>query len=124
MTNKKLEKNEVAKFCGVTSETLRNWGKTQVQEGIKFYPPFGRHNLLKGAYLATYLYKYAESEEGAEHYNNAEFLNNNIKGAISTLEALKNPNLDKELKAKLLESAIGSLINIKEIAEFINNPKI
>ena len=49
---------QVAEFVGVEDRTLRNWKKPQITDGAKFYPPTGRHNLYKGARIATYLLDY------------------------------------------------------------------
>ena len=70
---------QVCKFVGVSDQTLINWKKSQIVDGAKFYPPTGRHNLYKGARIATYLLDYPtytdeDGEEVSEMNNRLEVL--------------------------------------------------
>jgi len=70
MKLKELTDLKVAKFVGVTNRTLQNWKRPPKNNA---FLPFGKHNLYKGARLATYLLMYKEGEEETEEiYNNLE----------------------------------------------------
>ncbi len=71
---------QICKFTGVSDQTLINWKRPRIlPNGTKFYPPTGRHNLYKGARIATYLldyptYKDEDGEEVSEMNNRLEIL--------------------------------------------------
>ncbi len=127
----KLTDLEIAEFCGVTDATLRNWKKTKEEGGIKFYPPYGRHNLYKGAKIATFLLKYADNDEESEHYNNLELLASNAEALADYLKMLQKPDLEENIKKSLLKSAtdaaktvndiVKELVEIDNISSLANN---
>ena len=111
----KLTDLEIAEFCGVTDATLRNWKKPKVEGGVKFYPPYGRHNLYKGAKMAAYLLKYTDNGEEAEHFNNLELLTSNAEALEDYLKMLQRDDLEESVKKSLLKSGTDACKTIKKI---------
>ena len=56
MMKKILIKN-IAKFCGVTPAALQKWKRPlTAEDGVKYLPPTGKHNLFYGCRIITYLF--------------------------------------------------------------------
>jgi len=110
----KLTDKEIAKFNGVTDATLRNWKKPKQEGDVKFFPPYGKHNLYRGAKLATYLLKY-EKEDNKENdvfdnqINNLELLRSNIQIIRDYIDMVINrDDLDDKIKSSLLKTSLDS----------------
>ena len=74
-----------AEFNGVSKSTLIRWKTYETVDGVKFLPPFGKHNLYKGARLATYLFSHDfQNEEEMEWENNFK----KIKEAVEELKEI------------------------------------
>jgi len=112
---KKITDLQIAEFVGVTDATLRNWKRPLEEDGLKYYPPTGKHNLYKGAKIATYLLKYTDNGEEAEHYNNLEILKSNTEALEDYLKMLNREDLEENIKKSLLKSALDATKTIKEI---------
>ena len=93
---------KVADFTGVTTRTLQNWKKPKEENGIRYYPPVGKHNLYIGARLATYLL----------HNDTDTKPNNNLEDLVLSVSKLKD-------LANLVEKECNSKY-IKDLKEEIN----
>ena len=66
--NPKLQINElpikeVTEFNGLSPSMIHKWREIKPDEnGLKFRPTTGKHNLAKGSFLSTYFYKYGDEE--------------------------------------------------------------
>ncbi len=85
----RLTDKEVAEFVGVEDRTLRNWKKPQkVVDGAAVYLPHGRHNLYRGAKMATYLLDYPEDGDGySEPYNRLDMLQERLQQVEALIDA-------------------------------------
>ena len=60
---KGLPIKEVTEFNGLSSSMIYKWREIKENEnGLKFRPATGKHNLAKGSFLSTYFYKYRDKE--------------------------------------------------------------
>jgi len=116
---KKITDLEVAEFVGVSDKTIRNWREPQEEDGVKFYPPYGRHNLLKGAKIATYLLKYEDNGEEAEHFNRLEILRSNIEALEDYLKIIERDDIEEHVKKSLIQTARGVVENVTDIVKNI-----
>jgi len=95
-----------AEFNCVSKSTLIRWKTPQETEGVKFHPPFGKHNLYKGARLATYLFSHDfQNKEKMEWENNFE----KIKEAV------------EELKEIVKEEKLSPLVDFIKAVEKIDS---
>jgi len=110
-----MDLEKVARFNGIKEEELNSW-KQPIQEGnIKFYPPYGKHNLYKGAMLSYYLLSYDEwledDEEVSEHFNNLDY----IEASVQKIESLAEGNEELLKEVVNLKQSLKELKNITEI---------
>jgi len=105
MKIKELTDLKIASFVGVTNRTLQNWKKpTKIIGDIKIYAPAGKHNLYKGAKLATYLLDYKqylgtdEDIEVSEPSNNLEKMLQSINTISNLIEIVENNCNNKYIK--------------------------
>lgn len=108
MELKDINDLKVAEFTGVTNRTLQNWKKPKNIEGVKIFSTYGKHNLYRGAKLATYLLALKKNEEETiEEENNLTLMSESIEKIIKIIDILR-----LECKSKYLE-------DLKEEAEFL-----
>ena len=108
----------LAKWAGVTTQTLRNWKRPQVLEGgMKFYPPEGKHNIYKSLRLGYYLLNYTTYEEDgqefSEHNNKLEELSGLTDSLVSLMEVIKNNNLPEEVRGAAFVQLEDTAITLK-----------
>jgi len=126
MTDKKI-----AKFVGVTPKTLQNWKKPHKQEKngevVKFYPPKGKHQLYRGAKLATHLLSCKDEEEMC--YTELELLQQKADSIVSLLSLVKRDDIEEiakesalrqiEREAKELKNGLSEIEDIVSLSAFI-----
>ena len=60
---KGLPIKEVTEFNGLSPSMIHKWREIKEYEnGLRFRPAVGKHNLAKGGFLSTYFYKYGDEE--------------------------------------------------------------
>jgi hypothetical protein len=60
---KELPIKEVTEFNGLSPSMIHKWREIKEDEnGLKFRPATGKHNLAKSSFLSTYFYKYGDEE--------------------------------------------------------------
>jgi hypothetical protein len=97
---------KAAKFVGTTDRTLLNWKKPKVLEnGTKFYPAKGKHNLYRGARIITYLLDYDEV-----NINNLEVLKNNTDELYNLIKYTCKDNENKE-QLENIAATIKSIVS-------------
>jgi hypothetical protein len=102
----KITDLRVAKFVDTTDRTLLNWKKPKVLEnGTKFYPAEGKHNLYRGAKVITYLLDYDEV-----NINNLEVLKKNTDELFSLIKLTCKNNENKE-QLESIAATIKSIVN-------------
>ena len=113
---------EIADFVGVAKRTLGNWKKGQNVGDIIFYPPVGKHNLYKGAKLATYLLSYPtfkneDGEEESENFNEIEILKSNVDVLAELIKHCKCPenSFDVEGITKNIKKIIDELEEVSNV---------
>lgn len=110
---KNITDKQASTFVGVTDRALRLWKAPKVLEnGTKFYPATGKHNLYQGAKLITYLLDYKDTEE--VNFNKLEILSSNVEELFNILEIACKNN-------KYKEQIMEMISNIKQITEEIDN---
>jgi len=118
MTDKKI-----AKFVGVTPKTLQNWKRPLTQEKngemVKFYPPTGKHQLYRGAKLATHLFSYTEDED--QHFNNLEALSSKADNVFSLLSLIERDDIEENVKKNILNQVKNEVKELKEGFRNIDN---
>ena len=123
---KKTTQKKVAEFFGVTANTIVNWGKPVLQKDEKtgeiarFYPPTGRHHLVR----ATELY-YILKKEDSNGFTHAEKFSDLLSSIIDAIEMLnRTDGFDVDGKHVLFAETGKQKINyavskIKELQEVL-----
>ena len=90
---KEITDKKIMEFTDTSDRTLRNWKKpTQIIGDTKIYAPVGKHNLYKGAKLATYLLDYKQYLDTDEEDNPIEVSEplNNLESMLQSINTISN----------------------------------
>ncbi len=114
MNFKNITDTKIADFTKTDIETLKSWKNS----GNNVFMPEGKHNLYKGARIATYLLAFEENtEETSEEHNNLTLILKSIKRMEELAEIIKDNCKSKffEELQKEIEFLKGEMENINEL---------
>lgn len=124
---KKTTQKQVAEFFGVTANTIVNWGKPLLQKDEKtgeiarFYPPTGRHHLVRATEL--YYILCANDEDGISNADKFVDLLTSIIDATEMLNRTDGFEVDgkhihfAETGKQKMNYAVSKIRELKEVIE-------
>ena len=107
---------KISEFTKVTAKKLAKWKSPIVEKGCKYYPPTGKHNLYRGAKIATYLLGFEDDEFAYD--TNLEILSTSTDVLKKEIQKIEDGDFDKEIvltAIKNIIAVVGGVENASKI---------